>query len=398
MYFLPGADRLKKLCPNKRQKHLFGLQSFAFSLAGELHLPLESININIMKKVNLIVIMILIMSAGVSAQSGGAHPKNLNPGNAPEGNGSRVDPAIFLQGTYVELGIAQGGSFGVLTPPPVGYHTYNPQLGFIADHNLDGWLNGVPPQSGDYFLPGYPFEGWLVEYTYQAVEYTFKNSDAVGYYGVPQTSLTNTSAGNTLSAMWTGTATGGGQSLLVEQHTHFLMSDGKFSIDITLTNTGSEPLQDVEYARVVDPDQEVEIGGDFITSNYVSHQPSGSSTLAQVVAIGPSFNVPMALRMNHPNAKAHVILFDLEIYTPNEPLDNTNAPTEAAPYVNDVGVAVAVRFPVLNPGQSESFTVVYALNMEDVQNPVDVPLSNWSLAILIGLILIFTIIRFRRMN
>lgn len=347
---------------------------------------------------NLIIAIMLTMSIGVFAQSGNVHPKNLNPGNAPEGSGLRADPSVFLQGTYVELGIAEGGSYGVLSAPPVGYHTFLPQLGFIADHNLDGWANGVPPQSGDYFLPGWPWEGWLVEYTYQTVEYTFKNSDASGYYGVPQTSLTNTSAGTTLSALWTGTATGGGQSLLVEQNTYFEIGDGKFSIDVTLTNTGSEPLQDVEYARAVDPDQEVEIGGDFITSNYVSHQPDGNNTLAQVVSIGPDFDVPMALRMNHPNAKAHVVQFDLEIYSPNEPLDNTNAPTEAAPYIEDVGVAVAVRFPVLNPGESETFTVVYALNMEDVQNPEEIPLNNWSLAILIGLIAIFTIIRFRRMN
>ena len=103
----------------------------------------------------------------------------------------------------------------------------------------------------------------------------------------------------------------------------------------------------------------------------------------------------MALQLDHPNAKAHVVTGDLEIYSPNEALDATYAPTQAAPYINDVGVAVAVRFPVLNPGESESFQVTYLLNEQEVSL---VPVSNWALALMIGLIAIFTVIRFRRMS
>ncbi|MBW6479379.1 MAG: hypothetical protein K0B37_08130 [Bacteroidales bacterium] len=215
-------------------------------------------------------------------------------------------------------------------------------LGFVADHDKDGWLVGVPPQTGDYFLPGYPWEAWLVEYTYQGIDYTFVNCGECFQFEVPQTSLTNTSAGSTRSAVWIGTATGGGQSLLVNQHFYFDVNDGRFFIHVTLTN-----------------------------------------------------------KLWHPNAKAHVVQFGLEIYSPDELLDFTFAPTQAAPYIDDVGVAVAVWFPQLNPGQSESFYVIYVLNTEDILNPPPppgVPLSNWALYLMIGLIVIFTVIRFRRMS
>jgi hypothetical protein len=103
----------------------------------------------------------------------------------------------------------------------------------------------------------------------------------------------------------------------------------------------------------------------------------------------------MALQMDHPNAKAHVVPSGLAIFSPDEPLDLTNDPDFNNKYVADVGVAVAVRFPVLNPGDSETFTVVYFLNEREASG---VPLSNWAIVLMVGLVVAFTIIRFRRMN
>jgi hypothetical protein len=89
----------------------------------------------------------------------------------------------------------------------------------------------------------------------------------------------------------------------------------------------------------------------------------------------------------------------LYIDSTNEPLDSTNAPTQGAPYLADVGVAVATRIAVLNPGQSVTLPLAYVLNEEEVINPPGiVPVSNWAIALMIGLIVIFTIIRFKRMN
>jgi hypothetical protein len=363
-----------------------------------------------MKKIALILTFSLLASAGLMAQSW----TNAGWVSGDNQTGVRADPDVYLQGNFVEIGIHASGSCGTESGGiPAGYHSwYTTGIGFVADFNKDGWENGTPPKSGDYFLPGAPFEGWLVEFTYSGVDYGFANAGAWGFYQnpassvpqypeVPQTSLTNTSSGTNNSALWIGTATGGGQSLLVEQLFHFADNDAKFMIDVTLTNVGSQPLQNVEYARVVDPDQEVNLGGSYVTSNYVGHQPDGSNNLAQVVGHGPVFNVPMALQMIHPNAKAHVVPTDLKLYidSTNEPLDLTNAPTEGAPYLADVGVAVATRIAVLNPGQSVTLPVAYVLNEEEVINPPGlVPVSNWAIALLIGLIVIFTIIRFKRMN
>ena len=357
-----------------------------------------------MKKLTLFAISLMLLVAYSFAQAPQVDPKNQDfvPGQ-PQGN--RADPDVYLQGDFIDLGIDETGSCGTHnTPAPVGYHNFYFGLGFVADYDLDGWAVGTPPYSGDYFLPGYPWEAWLLEFTYQGVEHTYINCGAAGYFGVPQTSLTNTSAGTVNSALWTGTASlvGTPVSVLVEQNFHFDDLDGKFFIDVTLTNTGPDPLNDVEYCRAVDPDQEVDIGGNYlggggyITINYVTHQPDGTNNLAEVVGLGGDFGVPMALQLTHPNAKAHVNPSGLEIFTPNTPLDATFAPTLGAPYDGDVGVGVAVRFPVLNPGESVTFPVAYVLNTTEVIVPV--PVSNWAIALMIGLIVIFTVIRFRRMS
>jgi hypothetical protein len=360
-----------------------------------------------MKKLTLLSISLLLGLAYAFAQTPTGSPENLNWVPVDQPTGVRADGAVYLQGTFIDLGIAEAGSCGITTAPaPAGYHPWYYGIGFVADFNMDGWAVGTPPYSGDYFLPGSPYEGWLVEYTYAGNDFTFHNAQAVGYYDVPQTSLVNTSSGATNSALWTGTATGGGQNLKVEQLFHFVDADAKFLIDVTLTNTGTEPLVNVEYARAVDPDQEVNWTGDYTTSNYVGHQPDGTNNLAQVVGNGLVYGTPMGLQLTHPNAKAHCNpaypgypYGELAIFSPNEPLDNTNAPTQGAPLVVDAGVSVAVRFPVLNPGQSVSFTVIYVLNEDEVITPPGtVPVSNWALALMIGLIVIFTIIRFKRMN
>jgi hypothetical protein len=351
-----------------------------------------------MKKLTLILLFICLGVFSMFAQAPQADPKNLNwtPGNTYDPNGSRADPDVFLQGTFVEIGIAPGGSCGSYAAIPGGYHAFSSRLGFVADFNMDGWAIGTPPQSGDYFVPGYPWEAWLLEFNDPAgTEHTFINSDATGFFGVPQTSLVDNSAGSNNAALWTGTATAGGQSILVQQNFHFDDIDAKFFITVTLTNVGPDPVNSLEYARAVDPDQEVDLGGDFVTENWVVHQPDGSNNLAKVNGNGPDFAVPMSLQMTHPNAKAHVVPGALSISTPDEPLDFTFAPDVNNKYIDDVGLAVAVRFPVLLPGHSETFTVVYLLNPREVSG---VPLSNWAIALMIGLVVVFTIIRLRRMN
>ncbi|GAB3537893.1 hypothetical protein GCM10027443_31690 [Pontibacter brevis] len=77
----------------------------------------------------------------------------------------QVGGEAFLKGQYLEVGIAECGSFGTAGSAPAGYHPNmsGNRLGFVADADQNGWDIGTPPYNGEYFLPGSPEEGWGVE-------------------------------------------------------------------------------------------------------------------------------------------------------------------------------------------------------------------------------------------
>lgn len=353
-----------------------------------------------------------IPAENVDAQT---HPDNLNwsPPSVKPDHGLRADPELFLQGTYVEVGVAQSGSFGTVGAPPAGYHGFPyPGLGFVADYGRDGWNVGTPPQSGDYFVPGTPEERWVLEWTSPSGgEVTFQMATLMSDVDIPQTSLTNTSSGTTNSCVWIGTATGNaGESMLVEMEVSFDDEDLFFVMDVTLTNNGTVPLESVEYMRNVDPDQGLDVGCGYSTSNFVRHQPGwpGSGDTALVIAKSLGCNeIPLGLFAISPYA-----VVSTEGFTNTDPdaiLNTPVEPTEAAPIVDDRAIALAFRFPTMNPGASIQFQYAYVLNQADLDDPgnilpppggEDVPLSDYAVYIAFALMVIFvaTIIRFRRLS
>ena len=72
-----------------------------------------------------------------------------------------VEDDIFLQGTFVSIGISGSGSFGTFNDAPSGF-VRDGQLGYIFDD--DGLGIGDPAATGDFFLPGSPEEGFTVGY------------------------------------------------------------------------------------------------------------------------------------------------------------------------------------------------------------------------------------------
>ena len=340
------------------------------------------------------------------------HAQETNPGNLnwtqPESPRGPYAPDIFLQGTFIEVGVNDAGTYGSTTPAPAGFHPRmgSGNLGFVADWEMNGWDNssapGIPFYSGDYFLPGGPWEGFLVSYTLATgARYVERNYGANSEFGIVPipAEIANTSAGGTQSSTWAGIMAEGGQSLRVDQETFFEVGEARFFAEVTLTNTGTETLLNVEYARSLDPDQEQNLTGNFTTLNWVSHPTGAVTGFTEAVAIGLVYGVPLALRLYHPNAVAS-INGNWPLEDPATTLDSPFQPTEAAPFEEDWALEVAVRFPSLAPGASETFLVSYVLNQDEIDDPTPpepIPVSNWALYLGILLMVTFVVIRFRRM-
>ncbi|WP_206419732.1 FecR domain-containing protein, partial [Minwuia thermotolerans] len=205
-----------------------------------------------------------------------------------------VGDDIFLEGTFISVGISGAGSYGTANAAPAGFHPIGGRtnIGFSVDQ--DGFDIGDPPNTGDFFLPGSPEERFNIGFIDGGSQTTFTNGEREGDFQINQNVLfADQSSGSDLQALWQGDTSDG--QLRVRQFVSFNEDDKFFRTDITLTNLSDGALDSVRYMRNFDPDQDADLNGQFTTINDIVNQPGdgGNDNLAIVSATGPVSNVPI---------------------------------------------------------------------------------------------------------
>ncbi len=273
--------------------------------------------------------------------------------------------AAFLQGDYLEIGIAACGAYGTAqAPPAIGaagtvYHPTETGLGFVADAGMDGWEVGSPPYCGDYFLPGSPVEGFVMNIDGRR----YNNSSGFGICGVEEIpgSIVDYSAGDTLSATWEGVHTDG---FRLSIRTYFPRNKRYFIGEVTLVNTGSANLQDIYFSRQVDPDNDQAWGGGFPTFNRIVSQPGESSADALVSAEG-TMGCYLGLGARHFASRVSRGGFFIgnaqDPYCANSPYSHSGSAT------SDDAIGVNFYFARLEPGKSLTFSYAYILDEEELE-------------------------------
>lgn len=198
-----------------------------------------------------------------------------------------VGTNAYVKATGIELGFdGTGGYEGapVTTSPVPGgmhYRSTNPFFGFVANPQNDAWATF----DGDFFTPGSPENGWgfemdtiqksnnctntlgpnyqiygsITTWTYNAPEYIVEWD---GYYSLPS----------------------GAGDLLFKINYNIQETDLFYTTTVTITNNSSDTLPEVYYYRNLDPDNNVQLTGDFATQNTIVSQPYGGGTFANVTA------------------------------------------------------------------------------------------------------------------
>ena len=223
-------------------------------------------------------------------------------------HGQMVGADIFLGGKYVEVGIANNGWYGSDSVAPVGYHPHcsgctNPNgLGFVADPAMDGWATGTPAYMGDYFKPGSPFEGWEIQVKggKRAMAFNPTASFAGGMSGTGST-VSYTTSGTTVSGTWVGNY----DSLQVTQVTTLDTTQLYFTINITLTNFSTTPVDSVYYFRTLDPDNDETWSGNYSTNNKIEHQSTDTTVVSATGTVYPGISF-LALGTTDTNSTALV--------------------------------------------------------------------------------------------
>lgn len=296
-----------------------------------------------------------------------------------------VSGECFLQGDFVEIGTAPNGAYGTCNDAPAGYHGRSPfgasgrALGFVADPDKDGWgvsSPGRPGYIGDYYLPGYPQEGWSIEYTGAG------KSDA--WRGVGCTSMTGGLTGANISCVTAGGVTTqvwqGTKGTLSITQTTILRKDKVYFVGfVDIVNTGAATVTNVYYNRTLDPDNEAYtpgVVGGYATDNTVVYQPTTLSKNCLVKAVGQTFSAYLGLGTKDCRAKAYICVGSG--LTPTANLSNIyNNNGAASTYVmnaggtsfsNDVGIGVVYNLGDLAPGQKTSLAYAYILKEADLDS------------------------------
>ncbi|MBC8048416.1 MAG: hypothetical protein H7Y00_16575, partial [Fimbriimonadaceae bacterium] len=208
------------------------------------------------------------------------------------------DDAVFLQGCFIEVAISDCGAYGTSESPPDGpygdYHEIDWNgLGFVADHEKDGWDvatgAGEPDFCGDYFSPGSPEEGWAIQIGSEIWENHYIGCYGYGgFFGGPDIDGDVTEYIEGLGykqGVWEGNLEDGDYNLAITQKTTFPNGALFFLTGVEICNNGDTDIDDLYYMRNVDPDQDLDHCGSFGTTNEIIYNPPTDDT-ALVSAIG----------------------------------------------------------------------------------------------------------------
>jgi len=275
----------------------------------------------------------------------------------PGAHHGKVGDDVFLGGNYIEVGVNKHGSFGTAGAAPEGFHpSKRINLGMVADG--DGFDSGNTSNTGDFFLPGSPFEGYVVAYKNELGTVTKAQvAERSNILGITNISTTDTSTGDTLSATTVGITADG--KLEITQVVSFNVNDKYFNIHIKYHNISENTIYDARYQRSVDPDQDLDTKGTYNTKNSViSNPPKDGKSI--VIAKGAVTDEAFMYISSDSRARAAITAstdpYNTSCYNP----DGSKLLAEET--TADTWIATTFALGDIAPGESVSFDLINSLN------------------------------------
>jgi uncharacterized repeat protein (TIGR02543 family) len=218
-------------------------------------------------------VITVLISCLISANIGFLSPSANAAPDSSYNTGSGDGAAAYLNGTYVQASIANNGRFGSPTDAPVvGGVTWHPSggrsnIGFVADRNRDGsWLDT------DFFYPGTEMEEWGLNFGGTQGVFDYQGGFPVG----ATFSLGTVDVTPSLTSVIHTTTWGDftiEQTYSARKGTGTFTKDQQLDVSVKLTNNSGAAINEVSYARTVDPDNLRDIpGGDHVTTNKIVSQ------------------------------------------------------------------------------------------------------------------------------
>ena len=274
----------------------------------------------------------------------------------------------FLKGNYIEAGVRPNGAFGSTVAAPSDYFfstnpIYGGRVGFIADVGKDGWTVGSPAYIGDYFMPGDPYEAFSVK-----MNGTLYENSGSGANSIPGSVTGFHSDGTSSSVEWVGTK----NNLQIRQVVTVGKTNSYILIRVFLKNTGTTTINDIYYTRSVDPDNEVDQGGDFTTINTIEQQNMNSTSTALVSGKGLNYGSYLGLGSRDCRARVAIMSsFSSDGENIYKGIGSVAASAAGTTITADMAIAVAFNVGSLAAGDSTSVAMAYVLNASDLPPAMD---------------------------
>lgn len=157
---------------------------------------------------------------------------------------------FVLQGNYLQVGISNSGG--------------------LIDDNFNAGINYDPAGTGhytaaDFLRPGTPLEFYSIGVNGSWAAAGYLDGNTFGTTSI-NTTVPPFQSGVTTS----GAFTLGGGWLMYRQTVYFDQNASAINFSIDLLNIGATPIHNVVYARGLDPDQDVNLGGWYDTINTIA--------------------------------------------------------------------------------------------------------------------------------
>lgn len=254
--------------------------------------------------------------------------------------------ALLAVGGAAQADVVLTGNFLTMTINSNGYIGQgNDSPGLIFDRTGTGTFDPLL----DYIAPGIPFEAFGVKIGGGGTVFN-SNSGSSSFTTVGD--ATNTSSGSTLSATWSGTLAG----VLNISHTYsFGQNDQNLRISTTITALSD--LDDVRFARAVDPDPDNTPTGTAETNNQRGNADPSLRPQDFVFSTGRISGQPLGLfsgsAINHNTGLSSNCCSTID---PDFYLDGGNLGNSS---VGDHGIGIGFDLGNLNAGESVNIEYFY---------------------------------------
>lgn len=185
----------------------------------------------------------------------------------------------FLYGHNIEVGIGPDGAFGSdVRSPDTTRKAFGKKLGYIVDPTTNRFSGSY---HGDFFLPGFPEEGWGVGFN----EKIYNNNSNQQGAEILGELLYYKNTAKFQRVVWEGEIEG----LEITQIYRTYTSGTTVVFDISLKNTSATTMTNVYYMRTIDPDNNAEQAPSsavekFVTTNTIISQGSDGNGFSGVSA------------------------------------------------------------------------------------------------------------------